>query len=130
MTAPKITLRGILAFDAATCLAMGLLCAVGAGWLQDLLAIQTGVLRGAGVALLGCAAFIGWIASRAQPPRALVWLVIAGNVLWAVESAISLMSGWLQPNGLGMAFVIAQAAAVALIAEVEFMALRRQPAAA
>lgn len=127
---PTLFLRRILAFDAATCLAMGLLCAAGAEILHQWLALPVLVLRVGGIALLACAAFIGWLASRHQPPRALVWLVVAGNVLWALESLISLWSSWLQPNALGTAFVIAQALAVAAIAELEFIALRRQAAVA
>jgi hypothetical protein len=126
----SFTLRRILGFDALTCLAMGLLCLAGAAWLEGQLAIPAGILRGSGLLMLGCAAFIGWLASRTSPPRPLVWLVIAGNVLWALESLIALMSGWLQPNAAGTAFVIGQALAVLAIAELEYIALRRQPRAA
>jgi hypothetical protein len=42
-----------------------------------------------------------------------------------VESVLALLFGWLQPNALGQWFVIAQALAVAVIAELQFLGLRR-----
>lgn len=123
-------LRRILAFDAATCLAMGLLFTIAAEVLSQWFMLPAPVLRIGGFMLLGCAAFIGWVASRPQPPRLLVWTIVAGNALWALESVVMLWSGWLQPNSLGAAFVLAQALAVAAIAELEHIALRRATAQA
>ncbi len=122
-----LLLRRILAFDATVSLATGVLCLAGADVLHQWLALPVPVLRLSGVFLIVCAGFIGWLASRQQPPRALVWIVIAGNALWAIESVVSLWSGWLQPNTLGAAFVIVQALTVAGIAELEYIALSRQP---
>ena len=50
--------------------------------------------------------------------------VIAVNALWAIESIMTLVLGWLQPNGLGVAFVLAQAAAVAVFAGLQVFAIR------
>jgi hypothetical protein len=54
-----------------------------------------------------------------------VWLVIIGNVLWVVGSLWLMVSGWIAPNALGYVFITAQALAVALLAALEHLALRR-----
>jgi hypothetical protein len=53
-----------------------------------------------------------------------VWAVIGYNVLWALDSALILMTGWLAPSALGYAFVVAQALVVALLAELQYFGLR------
>jgi hypothetical protein len=62
--------------------------------------------------------------------RLSVWAVIVCNALWAADSILLLMSGWVEPTGLGIIFVIAQAAAVAAFAEVEYFGMRRAAAVA
>jgi hypothetical protein len=52
------------------------------------------------------------------------------NALWAVESVLALAFGWLEPNSPGRAFIIAQAVVVAVIAELQFIGLRRAKAVA
>jgi hypothetical protein len=47
------------------------------------------------------------------------------NALWAVESVLALAFGWLEPNELGQTLLIAQAAAVAAIAELQVVGVRR-----
>jgi hypothetical protein len=53
--------------------------------------------------------------------------VIGLNFAWVAASALVLVTGWIQPNTLGIAFVIVQAAAVALLAELQITG-RRRPA--
>jgi hypothetical protein len=60
----------------------------------------------------------------------LVWVVIIANALWVVDSLWLLVSGWVSPTALGVAFVLAQAAAVAVLTELEYIALRRASLAA
>ncbi|HEY8518521.1 MAG TPA: hypothetical protein VIN61_00455 [Gammaproteobacteria bacterium] len=123
-------LRYVLAFDAVTCLLMGSAVLLAGNALGDLLAIPPIVLRAAGAALLVFAAGVGHAARRAQPYGAGVIAVIVLNGLWAVESLLALWAGWLEPNALGTAFVVAQAIAVAVIAELQFIGMRRARAAA
>jgi hypothetical protein len=56
--------------------------------------------------------------------------VILANVLWAAASVLVLLSGWVAPNALGVAFVLAQAAVVGLFGQLQAMALRQPLAAA
>lgn len=118
-------LRNALALDAAACAASGLLLALGADPLSGLLGFPAGFLRGAGFVLLPCAAFLAVLASRPALPRLAVHAVIGVNILWVADSVLILVAGWFAPTGLGIAFVLAQAAAVALITEFEVIGLRR-----
>lgn len=125
----RLMLRRVLWFDAATCVVTGVgLFALG-GVLEELLAIPAGLSRAAGVLLLSFAAEVAYVARRGAPPRRAVWAIVGTNVLWAVASIVALVAGWLEPNTLGTAFVIAQAAAVAVIADVQVMGLRRMSVA-
>jgi hypothetical protein len=117
-------LRRVLLVDAATCLAMGALLLAATGALAFMLALPELLLRYAGLSLLPIAAFIAWVATRSSLPPPGVWLVVAGNALWVVASIGLLLGAWVSPNALGYAFVIAQAACVALLAALEYAGLR------
>jgi hypothetical protein len=121
-------LRRILALDALSCLAMGLLMGLGATGLAPLFGLPEPLLRFAGLALLPLAAFIFWLATRPSPPRLLVWVVILGNLGWTAESFLTL--GQSQATALGTAFVAAQALAVLAIAGLEYVGIRKAGAAA
>jgi hypothetical protein len=121
-------LRRVLLADAATSAAAGLLMAFGAGPVAGLLGIPAGMLRPAGLALLPFAGFVLWLATREALPRAAVWAVVLCNALWAVECLLLLATGWISPTPLGVAFVLVQAATVALFAELQYLGLRRSPA--
>jgi hypothetical protein len=54
-----------------------------------------------------------------------VWAVIVGNVGWIAGSLWLLSGGNIAPNGLGHAFVLAQAFAVAILVQLEVMGVRR-----
>jgi len=118
-------LRTALAADAAASGAMGLALALAPGAIGALTGLPAALLLGAGLFLLPYAAVIAWLATRAAVPRAMLWLLVAGNLLWAVESAILPLFGFVAPNGLGIAFLAVQGAAVAVFAELYIVALRR-----
>ncbi len=52
--------------------------------------------------------------------------MLVTNVLWAVDSLMLLLSGWVAPNVLGYAFVVAQAVVVAVFAEIQYSGLRKE----
>ena len=116
-------LRRILALDLLSCLAMGLLMGLGAAGLAPLFGLPEPLVRFAGLTLLPLGFFIGWLASRPNPPRALVWVVILGNVVWTAESFITLAQS--QATALGTAFVSAQALAVLGLAGLEYVGMRK-----
>lgn len=111
-------LRRTLAVDAATCAAMGALLAVFSAPLAGLLGLSAALLFYAGLALFPCAALM-LVAHRSH---ALAWLVVAGNAAWIAGSVAVLLIA--SPTGLGYAFVIAQAIAVAVLAELEYLGIR------
>ncbi|MGH8081559.1 MAG: hypothetical protein ACREP7_13375 [Lysobacter sp.] len=119
-------LRRVVAADALVSGAAGVLQLAAAEPLSHWLAIDAGWLRGAGMILLGWFAFLGWTLSRREISAARAWTIIGVNVAWIAASALVLVEGAIEPNTLGMAFVLAQAAAVAVFAELEFFGLRKQ----
>jgi hypothetical protein len=123
-------LRRALILDAAASGATALIVIAAAGPLAGLLGLPQGLLRGAGLVLLPYVAFVIYWAMREDVSRPAVWAIVVANVLWAAASALLLVSGWVAPTALGYAFVIGQAAAVALLGELQYVGLRRQPAAA
>lgn len=122
---PETFLRRVLIADAVAGAVAGLALLAGAGAVADLLGMPASLLRYAGAALLPVAAFIAFVATRARLPRAGVWIIIAVNALWTVESLILLFSGWVHPTLAGQVFIVAQALMVAGFAELEFIGLRR-----
>jgi hypothetical protein len=123
-----VFLQRVLAADAATCVATGLLMLFGAGALEPWLGIPPTLMRYAGASLLPIAAFFAYVATRESSPRVLVWAVIAGNAAWSFDSIALLFTGWIAPTALGIAFIVAQALVVALFAELEYVGLRRSAA--
>ena len=116
-------LRRVLALDCLSCLIMGLLMGLGAAALAPIFGLPEPLIRIAGLALLPLAAFIGWLASRQAPPRALVWVVILGNLGWTAESFATLAQA--NATALGTAFVSVQALAVLGLALLEYVGLRK-----
>ena len=118
-------LRRILLVDAVSSGAMGIGVLAQSGALANLLQLPEALLTEAGLVLLPFAAFVGFLASRPEPSRLGVWIVIGLNVVWALDSVVLLFTGWVAPNLLGYAFVIGQAAVVGVLAELEYVGLRR-----
>lgn len=118
-------LRTVLLIDAATCVTTGPLMTAGSTALAPLMQLPAELLFYAGASLFPVAAFIAFVATRDDLPPAGVWLVIVGNVAWVAGSLWLLFGGTLSPSLLGTAFLAAQAAAVAVLAELEYIGLRR-----
>jgi hypothetical protein len=125
---PLDFLRRVLFADAAISAASGLALLAGASLGGRLLGLPPALLRVAGASLLPFALGVVWLATRARTPRAGVWLVIALNALWAIDALALVFSGWVAPNAFGVAFLIAQAAVPAALAELEWIGLRRAQA--
>ena len=128
MIHPSSLLRRSLQADALVSGAMALLLVTGTGVLAPLLALPQPLLLETGLFLIAYAAFVGWLGSRITLQRPLVLLVIIGNALWTLASIALLFSSAVTPNGLGLAFVVMQAIAVGVFAELQYMGLRRSDA--
>jgi hypothetical protein len=116
--------RALLA-DAAATAATGLLLALGASGLSSPLGLSEALLRYAGLSLLPFAALVAWLARQPEPSRPVAWGVVAYNAVWAIDSVLILLLGWVSPTTLGYVFVVGQALVVALFAELQFFGLRR-----
>lgn len=128
---PSPFLRKSLMLDAVATGATAVLLIAGAGLLDGLLGLPVALMREAGLILVPFVAFVAWVGTRQETSRGAVWAIIAVNALWVIASLALLVSGWVAPTVLGYAFVIAQAAVVALFAELQYAGLKRpQPMAA
>lgn len=124
--APSLSLRTILALDALTGLAMGLLLVATSGLLSGLLGLPKDFLFMAGASLFPVAALVVFT-SRAggekKPPAFLVRIVILGNLGWVVASVLT-MEVWFEPSVLGFVFVSVQALVVLAFSVLEYRGLR------
>ncbi len=122
-------LRRVLRADALVSGAAGLLMAAGAPYLAPFLGLPSALLFWAGVALFPFVALLVAVSARGEVSRLMLIDIIGINALWVAASFGVLLSGAVAPNLLGYAFVIAQALAVALLAELQFVGFRRSAAA-
>lgn len=130
-TLPKTpALRLALLADAGLAATAGLGLALGAEMLATPLGLPVPLLRGAGLLLLPLAALAAWLGRGETVPRGALRLLVGLNLLWVLDSLLLLLSGFVTPHGLGMAFVLAQAALVLDLALFQWWAGRkaaRQP---
>ncbi len=118
-------LRQVLAADAVTGAAAGLVMVAGADVLAPLLQLNRDILFYAGIAMAPFVVMLTWLAMQPQPPRTGVMTIVVLNALWVIGSIALIVTGIEQPNLLGYGFVIAQAVAVGVFAELEYIALKR-----
>lgn len=122
------TLSNILLLDAATCVVTGALMAFGSSFVAGLTHIPAPLLFWAGLVLFPIAALMVYAGVQVPPPRAIVWLIVLGNIGWVIAS-LGLFA-FIAPNALGTLFILAQAIVVALLAMLEHSALQRSGMAA
>lgn len=121
-------LRRVLWADAIVSGAAGAVMIAGAGLLAPLLGLPQALLTIAGVALIPWVMGLIALAGMANVPRAGVRAAIAINAVWVAGSMLVLFV--FSPSLFGYAFVIAQAVAVGAFAELQMIALKREPARA
>jgi hypothetical protein len=119
-------LRNVLLADALSCLATGALQLAFTDALASLLRLPPPLLLATGWFLLAYAAVVAFVATRDPVPRGFVWLFLAGNAGWAAGCIALLVSGAVTPTGWGTAWVLAQALTVGLLADLQWMGLRRR----
>ena len=114
-----------LLLDAAMSGSAGVALAAGGAWLDGVLGAPSAFLIGVGAFLLLYAGFLALL-TRIGAPTPAVWLVVVGNAGWAVASVVVVLADWLTLTTAGNVMTLAQAAAVALFAELQFTALRKR----
>ena len=118
-------LRLVLAVDAFSSAVMGVALVSASGLLAAWTSLPAPLLFESGLVLIPFAVLVGLLATREEPWRAGVWIVIALNTFWTLASLALLFTSWITPNLLGSIFIAAQAAAVGVFAELEYVGLRR-----
>ena len=123
-------LRYALLADAIASGATALLLLAGAGVLASLLGLPVALMREAGMLLIPYVALVAFVGTREHISRTAAQSVISLNVIWVAASIGLLLTDYVAPTALGYAFVIVQAVAVAVFAELQFIGLRRDSLAA
>jgi hypothetical protein len=111
-----MSLRTVFTFDAIASGAMALVLLVGFRPLGDVLDLPEPLLLGAGLILVPWVAFLAWMARQKSIDQAITRVVIAVNAAWVVASIAVTLGAGVDPSGWGVAFVAAQAVAVAALA--------------
>ena len=125
MIHPSQFLRRALLADAVFSGIAAVVLTLDASALAPLLDLPEALLRETGLFLIAYTTLVGWLGTRQTMPKVLVAIVIAGNIAWTVASIALLFSGAVSPNLLGEAFVVAQAIATGVFAELQYIGLRR-----
>lgn len=119
-----LALRRVLAFDAVSGAATGGLHLLLAPELSAWLGLPEALLQASGVAILAFVALAGWLARQASPPRGPLMTIVLLNLAWAIACLWLAFGGAVDMTSLGLAYVLLQAAAVLVLAELEWMGLR------
>jgi hypothetical protein len=129
MINPSPFLRRAIQADAIFSGASAATLSIAARALAPLLNLPEPLLREAGLFLVAYAALVGWLGRRPVMPKMLVTMVIAGNAAWTLASLALLFGGAVAPNLLGEAVIAMQAIVVGVLAELQFIGLRRSSSA-
>lgn len=118
-------LRTALKIDAVACGLTGLGFIGTPRTHNDLFGLPAGLTLPTGVFLLLFAVAVWFTGSRRRiEPRAVI-AVISANVAWVVASVAVIAAGWLELTSIGIGYVVLQALAVGILAELEFIGMRR-----
>lgn len=121
---PSPLLRKALVADAVVSGASALLQVSLPGTLAGFTALPVALLSGTGIFLVAYTALLIAMARSATLHATLVWLVVIGNLLWALGCAALWAGGAVTPSLVGGMFLAAQMLAVLVFAALEFAGLR------
>jgi hypothetical protein len=116
-------LRTALRLDAVASGATGVLLLALAGVLDGLLGLPVALSLAVGAFFLVWAAFCAWVSVDVAVPY--VREVVVLNSVWVAVSVVFAFAGWVELTALGVAFVLAQAAVVAVFVALQVVGLRR-----
>jgi hypothetical protein len=121
---PSRLLRFALLTDALVSGAVALLQLLLPDLLSRLLLLPAPLLRYTGIFLVGYTVLLVLLARSGAIWTALLLVVAAGNVLWALGCAALPLAGMAAPSGLGTAYLWVQALAVLAFAAMQLAGLR------
>jgi hypothetical protein len=96
------------------------------GWLSDQLGASASSYRTIGGALLLFAVSVGVYAATDRAPRWAGWSIVAVNASWVVGSLVVAAAGIGDVNGLGRAWIVAQAVVVAALTVMQASTIRHR----
>lgn len=117
-------LRSVLWVDGITGLASGLMSLAASDFQATLLGLPATLVQASGVLVLGFVALIALLLTKPQPPLWGLRTLAAGNALWVVASVVVVELHWPTLHPLGVAYVLAQAGFVAVLASLQARAAR------
>jgi hypothetical protein len=123
-------IRKVLFADAAISGATGVMMTLGAGLLTGFLGLSENLLFWAGLGLLPFAALVAAVGNKQHPAKGGVWTIVLINIAWVIASVAILVFGLVSPTIFGTVFVVAQAIVVGVLAELQIIGVRRDPALA
>lgn len=118
-------LKKVLTTDTAVSGAAAVAMMAGSTFLPDLLGLPAELLLWAGAALLPFVAALALIIRAGSAPAGVIVAVIAINIAWVVASLFVAFGPVFATTLFGKVFIVAQAATVALFAELQIIGLRR-----
>jgi hypothetical protein len=118
---PSSFLKRVLLADAAVSGSVALLQLAATEPLAALTGLPTGLLLGTGLFLVGYVTLLVVLAKRSRVWSSMIWLVIAGNLAWAVAALA--VAATLPAALLGEAFAAVHAIAVSTFAYLEYRGL-------
>lgn len=127
---PSSLLRRAFVADAAASGLVALAQLADTSLLVRALGLPRGLLVETGLFLVLYALVLAALSRASRLPAALVRMIVAGNVAWALAAVALWAEGLVAPTGLGLAWLLAQAAATAVFAAWESAGLRASVAAA
>jgi hypothetical protein len=123
-------LKKVLIADAAVSGAAAVAMMAGSTFLPALLGLPAELLLWAGVALVPFVAGLALMIRAGSVSAGIVMAVIAVNIAWVIASLYVAFGPAFALTLFGKVFVVAQAATVALFAELQIIGLRRTRATA
>ncbi|MES3032423.1 MAG: hypothetical protein V4813_00345 [Gemmatimonadota bacterium] len=128
---PSPLLRRALIADASGSLVLAVAQLAAAGALAAVLGLPASLLLGTGIFLMVYALLLITVANSSRVARALVLLIVIGNVGWGIGCAELLLSDMVQVTPTGSMFLVAQMIFVLTFSALEYRGLRQsRPAAA
>ena len=122
-------LRNVLRVDAVLSGLTALALIADAEPLAAWTGLPSAVMTVLGVALLPWTALLAWLAARPVVASAAVGAVLALNFVWVLDCTMAAFGAFGSPLGLGVAMLVVQAVGTCVIAELEWMAMKRAPRA-
>lgn len=119
-----IGIRRVLWLDAITGTASATLSLVAPGLVSQTLGAPVALVQGSAWLVLVFVVLIGWLLAQRSLPLVGVRLLALGNAGWVLASVWLVLAGGVGLHALGVAYVLAQAGLVAVLAALQWQASR------